>query len=144
MEKQYLPVTNTQELTEAMARCQAAQKKFAEYTQEQVDRIFLAAATAANQMRIPSGKIGRRGDRPGRAGRVPGNLRGKLGNQPHRIKRGIQITSEFPGRAAPGNFFCLRAFLLKKTMVYCFHKLEKDGNRHGGTEHLPGGAAAEN
>ena len=39
MEKQYLPVTNPQELTEAMARCRAAQKKFAEYTQEQVDRI---------------------------------------------------------------------------------------------------------
>lgn len=57
MEKQYLPVTNTQELTEAMVRCRAAQKKFAEYTQEQVDRIFLAAATAANQMRIPLAKL---------------------------------------------------------------------------------------
>lgn len=57
MEKQYLPVTTTQELTEAMARCQAAQKKFAEYTQEQVDRIFLAAATAANQMRISLAKL---------------------------------------------------------------------------------------
>lgn len=30
MEKQYLPVTNPQELTEAMVRCRAAQKKFAE------------------------------------------------------------------------------------------------------------------
>ena len=39
MEKQYLPITNTQELTEAMARCQAAQKKFAEYTQtEHINR----------------------------------------------------------------------------------------------------------
>lgn len=57
MEKQYLPVTNPQELTEAMVRCRAAQKKFAEYTQEQVDRIFLAAATAANQMRIPLAKL---------------------------------------------------------------------------------------
>ena len=57
MEKQYLPVTNPRELTEAMARCRAAQKKFAEYTQEQVDRIFLAAATAANQMRIPLAKL---------------------------------------------------------------------------------------
>ena len=35
MEKQYLPVTNPQELTEAMVRCRAAQKKFAEYTQEE-------------------------------------------------------------------------------------------------------------
>ena len=57
MEKQSLPVTNPQELTEAMVRCRAAQKKFAEYTQEQVDRIFLAAATAANQMRIPLAKL---------------------------------------------------------------------------------------
>lgn len=57
MEKQSLPVTNPRELTEAMARCRAAQKKFAEYTQEQVDRIFLAAATAANQMRIPLAKL---------------------------------------------------------------------------------------
>ena len=56
MEKQSLPVTNPQELTEAMVRCRAAQKKFAEYTQEQVDRIFLAAATAANQMRIQIGR----------------------------------------------------------------------------------------
>ena len=33
-----------------------AQEKFATYTQEQVDKIFLAAATAANQMRIPLAK----------------------------------------------------------------------------------------
>ena len=57
MEKQSLPVTNPRELTGAMARSRAAQKKFAEYTQEQVDRIFLAAATAANQMRIPLAKL---------------------------------------------------------------------------------------
>ena len=57
MEKQYAPVTNAQELTDAISRCWVAQKKFAEYTQEQVDRIFLAAATAANQMRIPLEKL---------------------------------------------------------------------------------------
>ena len=34
-----------------------AQKKFATYTQEQVDAIFKAAATAANQMRIPLAKM---------------------------------------------------------------------------------------
>ena len=57
MEKQYTPVTTTQELDDALSRCRAAQKKFAEYTQEQVDKIFLAAATAANQMRIPLAKL---------------------------------------------------------------------------------------
>ncbi|MDE6210196.1 MAG: bifunctional acetaldehyde-CoA/alcohol dehydrogenase [Lachnospiraceae bacterium] len=34
-----------------------AQKKFATYTQEQVDAIFKAAATAANKMRIPLAKM---------------------------------------------------------------------------------------
>ena len=48
----YIPVTNSQELTQAMARCRAAQEKFASYSQEQVDKIFLAAATAANKARI--------------------------------------------------------------------------------------------
>jgi len=49
-------VTTAGELTQAMNRCRAAQAKFANYTQEQVDRIFLAAATAANKMRIPLAK----------------------------------------------------------------------------------------
>ena len=57
MEKQYAPVTNPQELTDTLSRCRAAQKKYAEYTQEQVDKIFLAAATAANQLRIPLAKL---------------------------------------------------------------------------------------
>ena len=45
-------VTNSQELTEMLARVRAAQETFASYTQEQVDKIFLAAATAANKARI--------------------------------------------------------------------------------------------
>ena len=53
----YNPVTNTEELTAAMNRCRAAQAVFATYTQEQVDRIFLAAATAANKARIPLAKM---------------------------------------------------------------------------------------
>ena len=53
MTKQWIPVTNSDELTQAMARCRAAQAAFASYTQEQVDRIFLAAASAANKARIP-------------------------------------------------------------------------------------------
>ncbi len=56
MEKTYIPVTNTQELTEALQRCRKAQAKFADFTQEQVDKIFLAAASAANKMRIPLAK----------------------------------------------------------------------------------------
>ena len=50
-------VTNTEELTQALARCRAAQAKFATYSQEQVDRIFLAAATAANKARIPLARL---------------------------------------------------------------------------------------
>ena len=57
MTKQYAPVTNAEELTQALARCRAAQAKFATYTQEQVDKIFLAAATAANRARIPLAKL---------------------------------------------------------------------------------------
>ena len=50
-------VTNTQELQEMLQRCHAAQAKFATYTQEQVDKIFLAAATAANKARIYLAKM---------------------------------------------------------------------------------------
>ncbi len=57
MTKQYMPVTTTEELTQALARCRAAQAEFATFTQEQVDKIFLAAATAANKARIPLAKL---------------------------------------------------------------------------------------
>ncbi len=57
MEIQYCPVTNSEELTAALARVRAAQKQFAAYTQEQVDTIFLAAAMAANRARIPLAKM---------------------------------------------------------------------------------------
>ena len=53
----YIPVTNTADLTAAMIRCRNAQSIFATYTQEQVDKIFLAAATAANRARIPLAKM---------------------------------------------------------------------------------------
>ncbi|MBQ5901854.1 MAG: bifunctional acetaldehyde-CoA/alcohol dehydrogenase, partial [Clostridia bacterium] len=53
----YIPVTNTDELTATLQRCRQAQAKFATFTQEQVDRIFLAAATAANKARIPLAKM---------------------------------------------------------------------------------------
>ena len=57
MTKQYTPVTNSQELNDALARCRAAQEKFSTFTQAQVDAIFLAAAIAANQARIPLAKL---------------------------------------------------------------------------------------
>ena len=56
MDQNYIAVTNGEELAQAMARCRAAQEQFSTYTQEQVDRIFLAAATAANNMRIALAK----------------------------------------------------------------------------------------
>ena len=44
------------EFAELIAKVRAAQKKFSTYTQEQVDKIFRAAALAANNMRIPLAK----------------------------------------------------------------------------------------
>ena len=57
MKKQYTPVTNTEELAQALKRCREAQAKFATFTQEQVDKIFLEAAIAANKARIPLAKL---------------------------------------------------------------------------------------
>ena len=51
--KNYEIVDGVEKLEAALDRARAAQKVFATYTQEQVDAIFLAAATAANQARIP-------------------------------------------------------------------------------------------
>ncbi|MBQ8350812.1 MAG: bifunctional acetaldehyde-CoA/alcohol dehydrogenase [Clostridia bacterium] len=56
-EKVYPPVDGTESLAAAIAVARKAQKQFATYTQEQVDRIFLAAAQAANQQRISLAKL---------------------------------------------------------------------------------------
>lgn len=50
-------VDSAEKFEAALASVRAAQKKFAEFTQEQVDKIFLAAATAANKQRIPLAKM---------------------------------------------------------------------------------------
>ena len=50
-------VDSVETLEETIAAVREAQKKFATYTQEQVDKIFLAAATAANKERIPLAKL---------------------------------------------------------------------------------------
>ena len=53
----YTPVTNPDELAAALSRIRTAQAAFATYSQEQVDAIFLAAATAANKARISLAKM---------------------------------------------------------------------------------------
>ncbi len=50
-------VDNVDALIAKMAQVREAQRVFSTYTQEQVDKIFLAAATAANQARIPLAKM---------------------------------------------------------------------------------------
>ncbi len=54
---QYNIAHDPETLETALAGVREAQKIFATYTQEQVDKIFLAAATAANKMRIPLAKM---------------------------------------------------------------------------------------
>lgn len=56
-EQKRVPIDNVEALEKALVRVRAAQKVFATYTQEQVDRIFLAAAIAANKARIPLAKM---------------------------------------------------------------------------------------
>ena len=55
--KEYPIVDGVPALIEALKRVKAAQAEFATYTQEQVDKIFLAAASAANKQRIPLAKM---------------------------------------------------------------------------------------
>ena len=55
--KTYEIVDSVEKLEEAIARVRAAQQVFATYTQEQVDKIFLAAASAADKARINLAKL---------------------------------------------------------------------------------------
>lgn len=50
-------IDNVDALVAKMKAMKEAQKIFAQYTQEQVDKIFLAAAIAANKQRIPLAKM---------------------------------------------------------------------------------------
>ena len=50
-------VDGVEALEDALKRVKEAQKRFATYTQEQVDKIFFAAASAANKARIPLAKM---------------------------------------------------------------------------------------
>lgn len=51
------PIDSIEALTERMAFMRRAQREFAKMTQEQVDKIFFAAAMAANKARIPLAKM---------------------------------------------------------------------------------------
>ncbi len=53
----YEIVDSVEKLEKAIARTRKAQQLFATYTQEQVDRIFLSAASAANKARISLAKM---------------------------------------------------------------------------------------
>ena len=53
----YSIVDSVETLEAKLAEIREAQAKFATYTQEQVDEIFKAAASAANKMRIPLAKM---------------------------------------------------------------------------------------
>ena len=55
--QKYLVVDSVEKLNEAIERTREAQRKFATFSQEQVDKIFLAAASAANKARIPLAKM---------------------------------------------------------------------------------------
>ena len=50
-------VDSVESLAARIAEVKAAQKKYSTFTQEQVDKIFFAAASAANKMRIPLAKM---------------------------------------------------------------------------------------
>ena len=50
-------IDSVEKLEAELDRVRAAQRGFATYTQEQVDKIFFAAAMAANKARIPLAKM---------------------------------------------------------------------------------------
>ena len=57
MKKDYLVVDSLETLSQRLAEIRNAQKRYATYTQEQVDKIFLAASLAANKARIELAKM---------------------------------------------------------------------------------------
>ena len=57
MKKIYPVIDSAEALEKALERVRAAQKKFAKYSQSQVDGIFKAAAAAADRQRIPLARL---------------------------------------------------------------------------------------
>ncbi len=56
-QKTYEMIDSVEKLEQAISRIRKAQEIFATYSQEQIDKIFLAAASAANKARIPLAKL---------------------------------------------------------------------------------------
>ncbi|MBP3256286.1 MAG: bifunctional acetaldehyde-CoA/alcohol dehydrogenase [Clostridia bacterium] len=57
MSKEYERITDVESFERVFENVKKAQKEFSTFSQEQVDKIFLAAATAANQARIELAKM---------------------------------------------------------------------------------------
>ena len=57
MSKVYKIVDSIEALEALIKKSRKAQQEFASYSQEQVDKIFLAAAMAANKARVPLAKL---------------------------------------------------------------------------------------
>ena len=57
MSKDYDIIENVESFNRVFSKVKKAQEEFSKYSQEQVDNIFLAAAIAANQARIPLAKM---------------------------------------------------------------------------------------
>ena len=57
MEKEYGIIDSVEKLEQALNELREAQKVFAEYSQDQVDKIFFEAAMAANKQRIRLAKM---------------------------------------------------------------------------------------
>ena len=57
MKKDYEVIDSVEALQKAIEKVKAAQKEFSTFSQEKVDKIFLAAALAANKARIPLAKM---------------------------------------------------------------------------------------
>ena len=54
---EYECVDSVETLAKTLEKVKNAQKEFSKYSQEQVDKIFQAAAIAANEARIPLAKM---------------------------------------------------------------------------------------
>ncbi len=57
MNNEYEEIDSVEKLTQMLEKVKKAQAEFAKFSQEQVDKIFQAAAIAANQARIPLAKM---------------------------------------------------------------------------------------
>ena len=57
MDENHKTIDSVDILSEAIKNVRAAQAEFAKFSQEQVDRIFLEAANAANKERITLAKL---------------------------------------------------------------------------------------